>query len=36
MAADQHCENCGRKGRTEDGLCPACYLAELTELPEGD
>jgi NMD protein affecting ribosome stability and mRNA decay len=31
MAANQHCMNCGAKGRTTDGLCPDCYLDELEE-----
>jgi len=35
MAPDQHCENCGKKGRTEDGLCHRCYADELTDAADG-
>lgn len=31
MAANQHCDNCGEKGRTRDGLCRDCFLEELEE-----
>lgn len=29
MAANTYCENCGVKGRVEDGLCHKCYDEEV-------